>query len=356
MSEALGVRAGQTKGLEIFEKIEDLVIREKNINANVDFYTPTARLLPGEERRRAAPTGTALTQREEGTLPVLPNGFELVLKLLDLLFLVFIGRVFQESQSSFQGLFAFIAKRIQSPRVDTVMEIEDDGAFRKFLGEENGESRTVQFDGTARKGLASFRPVTCNHIGKRVIDAFAMRIRRRLILLVRFDPITFFDGRKLINFGWTFGGGEACLQGQFLDDHPARGDLVRRFGQIQRSFSGGLQIFVLQAPIRDFELRVLGLLSSLAVCLGQFLGAFKLARVNHGAQHPRALRGICGRRSGCQLIGELQRFVQITAFESALRAVIGTGLAGRLVGGGPAAYQNNSGNKDRTEQAKTWRE
>ena len=128
------------------------------------------------------PHGTALTQQEEGTLLVLPNGFELVLKLLDFLFLVFIGRVFQESQRSFQGLFAFIAQQFNLVRVDTVMVIEDDGAFRKFLGKENGESRALQFDGTARKGLASFRPVTCNHIGKRVINAFAKRIRRRAYL------------------------------------------------------------------------------------------------------------------------------------------------------------------------------
>ena len=42
MSEALGVRAGQTKWFEISKKIEDLMIREKNINANVDFYSASA--------------------------------------------------------------------------------------------------------------------------------------------------------------------------------------------------------------------------------------------------------------------------------------------------------------------------
>src|SRR5208283_4081318 len=42
MSKALGVRAGQTKWFEISKKIEDLMIREKNINANVDFYSASA--------------------------------------------------------------------------------------------------------------------------------------------------------------------------------------------------------------------------------------------------------------------------------------------------------------------------
>jgi citrate synthase len=42
MSEALGVRAGQPKWFEISKKIEDLMIREKNINANVDFYSASA--------------------------------------------------------------------------------------------------------------------------------------------------------------------------------------------------------------------------------------------------------------------------------------------------------------------------
>jgi citrate synthase len=42
MSEALGVRAGQAKWFEISKKIEDLMIREKNINANVDFYSASA--------------------------------------------------------------------------------------------------------------------------------------------------------------------------------------------------------------------------------------------------------------------------------------------------------------------------
>jgi citrate synthase len=39
MSEALCLRAGQSKWFEISKKIEDLMIREKNINANVDFYS-----------------------------------------------------------------------------------------------------------------------------------------------------------------------------------------------------------------------------------------------------------------------------------------------------------------------------
>jgi citrate synthase len=42
MSQALGVRAGQTKWFEISKKIEDLMIREKKINANVDFYSASA--------------------------------------------------------------------------------------------------------------------------------------------------------------------------------------------------------------------------------------------------------------------------------------------------------------------------
>jgi len=42
MSEGLGVRAGQTKWFEISKRIEDLMIREKNINANVDFYSASA--------------------------------------------------------------------------------------------------------------------------------------------------------------------------------------------------------------------------------------------------------------------------------------------------------------------------
>ena len=77
----------------------------KNINAGMDFYSAPANyvwvsrwkgvpLLSCGEGRRAAPTGTALTQQEEGTLRALPDGFELVLKLLDFLVLVFIGRVF----------------------------------------------------------------------------------------------------------------------------------------------------------------------------------------------------------------------------------------------------------------------
>ena len=42
MSEALGQRAGQTKWFEISKKIEELMIREKKINANVDFYSASA--------------------------------------------------------------------------------------------------------------------------------------------------------------------------------------------------------------------------------------------------------------------------------------------------------------------------
>ncbi len=42
MSEDLGRRTGQTKWFEISKKIEDLMIREKKINANVDFYSASA--------------------------------------------------------------------------------------------------------------------------------------------------------------------------------------------------------------------------------------------------------------------------------------------------------------------------
>jgi len=42
MSEDLGRRAGQPKWFEISRKIEDLMIREKKINANVDFYSASA--------------------------------------------------------------------------------------------------------------------------------------------------------------------------------------------------------------------------------------------------------------------------------------------------------------------------
>jgi citrate synthase len=42
MSEALGVRTGQIKWFAMSKKIEDLMIREKNINANVDFYSASA--------------------------------------------------------------------------------------------------------------------------------------------------------------------------------------------------------------------------------------------------------------------------------------------------------------------------
>ena len=42
MSEALCARAGQTHWSEISRKIEDLMIREKKINPNVDFYSASA--------------------------------------------------------------------------------------------------------------------------------------------------------------------------------------------------------------------------------------------------------------------------------------------------------------------------
>lgn len=42
MSEELGRSAGQMKWFEISKKIEDLMIREKKINANVDFYSASA--------------------------------------------------------------------------------------------------------------------------------------------------------------------------------------------------------------------------------------------------------------------------------------------------------------------------
>jgi 2-methylcitrate synthase len=42
MSEALGRRAGQMRWFEIPKKIEDLMIREKRINANVAFYSASA--------------------------------------------------------------------------------------------------------------------------------------------------------------------------------------------------------------------------------------------------------------------------------------------------------------------------
>jgi citrate synthase len=42
MSEALCARAGQTRWFEISRKIEALMIREKNLNANVDFYSASA--------------------------------------------------------------------------------------------------------------------------------------------------------------------------------------------------------------------------------------------------------------------------------------------------------------------------
>ena len=139
--------------------------------------------------------GTALASGEEKTLLILANGFELILKFRDFFLLVLIRRVFQEGRGSFQGHVTFIAKGYQFLGVTRVMAIEDNGAIGKFLGEENGKSRALQFGGTAGKGLASFRPVTGNHIGKRVIDAFAQRIRRRALLHIRFDPTTFFDAR-----------------------------------------------------------------------------------------------------------------------------------------------------------------
>ncbi len=42
MSEELGRRAGQAKWFEMSKRIEDLMIREKKINANVDFYSASA--------------------------------------------------------------------------------------------------------------------------------------------------------------------------------------------------------------------------------------------------------------------------------------------------------------------------
>jgi citrate synthase len=42
MSEALGKRTGQTKWFEMSKQIEDLMIREKKINANVDFYSASS--------------------------------------------------------------------------------------------------------------------------------------------------------------------------------------------------------------------------------------------------------------------------------------------------------------------------
>ena len=42
MSEDLGRRTGQPKWFEMSKNIEDLMIREKKINANVDFYSATA--------------------------------------------------------------------------------------------------------------------------------------------------------------------------------------------------------------------------------------------------------------------------------------------------------------------------
>ena len=47
MSEALGRRSGQTQWFEISKKIEDMMIREKRINANVDFYSASAYFVLG---------------------------------------------------------------------------------------------------------------------------------------------------------------------------------------------------------------------------------------------------------------------------------------------------------------------
>ena len=127
-----------------------------------------------------------------------------------------------------------------------------------------------KFGGTAGKGLASFRPVTGNYIGKRVIDSLAKRIRRRALLLVRFDPTSFFNLRQFFYFGRAFGGGVACLQGQFLGNRAVRSELVRGFGQIQRSLRGGREAVVVQAPILGLEAGILGLVSPLAVSLGQY--------------------------------------------------------------------------------------
>jgi citrate synthase len=47
MSEELGKRAGQTKWFEMSKRIEDLMIRQKKINANVDFYSASAYYVMG---------------------------------------------------------------------------------------------------------------------------------------------------------------------------------------------------------------------------------------------------------------------------------------------------------------------
>jgi len=47
MAEALGTRAGELKWFEISKRIEDVMLREKNINANVDFYSASAYYLLG---------------------------------------------------------------------------------------------------------------------------------------------------------------------------------------------------------------------------------------------------------------------------------------------------------------------
>ena len=68
-----------------------------------------APLPPCSEKRRTAPVGAALTLREERTLLVRASCFDLILKFLDFFFLVFIGRIFQQSQSSFHRDVALIA-------------------------------------------------------------------------------------------------------------------------------------------------------------------------------------------------------------------------------------------------------
>jgi citrate synthase len=47
MSKEIGQRAGQPKWFEMSKRIEDLMIREKHINANVDFYSASAYYVMG---------------------------------------------------------------------------------------------------------------------------------------------------------------------------------------------------------------------------------------------------------------------------------------------------------------------
>jgi citrate synthase len=42
VSQAVGIRAGETRWFEISKRIEDVMIREKNLYANVDFYSASA--------------------------------------------------------------------------------------------------------------------------------------------------------------------------------------------------------------------------------------------------------------------------------------------------------------------------